>query len=84
MTRWEQIKKGLRTFLSTGEEWHAFVIGFFEILCPWKPRYYIITQETADTIGNEYHYYLAGRGAGFVTLILIVIALCKLGKESLL
>jgi len=27
----------LKTFLSTHKEWHSLVIGFFEVLCLWKP-----------------------------------------------
>jgi len=28
----------LKTFLSTHQERHTFLIGFFEVLCPWKPH----------------------------------------------
>jgi len=27
-----------KTMFSTWEEGHAFLIGLFEVLCPWKPR----------------------------------------------
>lgn len=67
----------LRTFLSTPEEWHAFLIGFFEVLCPWKPKR-LISEEQSLQIASEYHYYLAGRGLAFLTLLLILIGLCKL------
>ena len=71
MTRWQQIKKGLRTFLSTGEEWHAFVIGFCEILCPRKPRNRVISQEIGEALKSEYHYYVVGRALGVIAWILL-------------
>jgi len=67
----------------TMDELHAFVIGFFEVLCPWKPGH-LMPMEYPSPLKGEYHYYLAGRGIGLVALILIVIGLCKLGKELLL
>jgi len=67
----------------TSDELHAFVIGFCEVLCPWKPRK-PLGVATPNPLEGEYHYYLAGRAIGLVTLILIVIGLCKLGKELLL
>ena len=67
----------LRNFLNTPEEWHSFLIGFFEVLCPWPSRCYI-PKEQRDEILAEYHYYSAGRGLGFITLLLILIGLCKL------
>ena len=66
-----------RTLLSTPGEWHALLIGFFEVLCPWPARCYI-PKEQRDKILTEYHYYSAGRGFGFITLLLILIGLCKL------
>jgi hypothetical protein len=71
MTRWEQIKKGFETFLSTGEEWHAFAIGFCEILCPWPPRRHIITQQEVNSLKGEHHYYLFGRAMGIIAWILL-------------
>ena len=61
----------------TSDERHAFVIGFFEILCPWKPRY-AAPMENSTIIETEFHYYLAGRGGGFITLLLILLAIAKL------
>jgi len=40
--------------------------------------------EYPSPLMGEYHYYLAGRGIGFITLLLILIALAKLFKEVLL
>lgn len=67
MTRWEQIKEGLRTFLSTGEEWHSFVTGLCEILCPWPPRCTVCVMPYP----NEYHYYAFGRALGVIIWILL-------------
>ena len=58
-------------------EIHAFIIGFAEVLCPWPSRYRI-AREQWDEIIEEFHYYMAGRGAGFITLLLILIGLAKL------
>ena len=72
-----------RTMFSTWRERHAFLIGLFEVLCPWRPRQRPST--TVDGIlDQEYHYYLAGRAAGLPVLLLILIALAKLIEEVLL
>lgn len=59
--------KGIKpsTFLSTTEEWHAFVIGFCEVLCPWPARHKISQQNETD-IADEYHYYMWGRALGIL------------------
>jgi len=62
-------------------ELHAFAIGFFEVLCPWKARYIPLHQPPSPIEGEE-HYYLAGRGAGFIALLLILVGLIKLVKEG--
>ena len=63
--------KGIKpsTFLSTHEEWHAFVIGFCEVLCPWPPRH---------SINSEYHYYVFGRAMGVIAWLIIA----KLVQEA--
>lgn len=73
----------IRTLLSTPQEWHALVIGFFEILCPWKPRN-TISQTYALAMAGEYHYYSAGRGAGFIALLGVILLFSWLIKEVLL
>ncbi len=71
------------TKMITTDELHAFVIGAAETFCPWPARYKI-NKSVNLYIQSEYHYYLAGRGTGFLALLLILIALAKLIKEVLL
>ena len=67
-------------FLSSIDEWHSFVIGVCEIICPWKPRIPrvipVSISMTAkpqnidkDYLQNEYHYYLFGRAVGVLSWI---------------
>jgi len=67
----------------TPQEIHAFVIGFFEVLCPWEARYIPFNYPPSPVKGEE-HYYLAGRGAGIIAFVLVIIGLAKLFKEVLL
>lgn len=67
----------------TSDELHAFAIGFFETLCPWKAQYHDALPVPSPLKGEE-HYYLAGRGVGFPTLLLILIGIAKLIQEVLL
>jgi len=62
----------LKELFSTSEEWHVFLIGFFEILCPWPPR--IPVSNPQSPVSAEYHYYLGGRASG----VLAWIAIAKL------
>jgi len=62
----------LKELFSTSEEWHAFLIGFFEILCLWPPR--IPVPSPQSPVSTEYHYYLGGRAAA----VLVWIAIAKL------
>jgi len=64
-------------------EGHAFLIGFFEAACPW-PAARPPSPKSQDEINGEDHYYTGGRFIGFVTLLLILLALAKLAKEVLL
>ena len=54
------------SFLSTREEWHALVIGFCEVLCPWPPRHRSRYRELGEQIVSEYHYYMFGRAIGVI------------------
>jgi len=73
----------MSTLFNTPSERHAFVVGFFEVLCPWKPRVPISPDYPFD-IKDEYHYYLAGRGAGFIALWCVLIVVALIFKEVLL
>ena len=64
------------------DELHAFVIGFFEVLCPWEARYIPFNQSLSPVKGEE-HYYLAGRGAGFIALLCVILLFIWLIKEVL-
>lgn len=72
-----------KTLLSTHQEWHAFLIGYFESVCPW-PALRPISEDDEDALKGEYHYYVAGRAGGFLALLFIIFALACLVKEVLL
>jgi len=63
----------LKELFSTPEEWHAFLIGFFEVLCPVPQRYHM-AKDYFFRIEDEHHYYLGGRASG----VLAWIAIAKL------
>ena len=65
--------KGIKpsTFLSTHEEWHAFVEGLSEVLCPWPPRHSINSIDSINSINSEYHYYMFGRAVGVIAWLII-------------
>jgi len=73
----------MSTLFSTPAERHVFVVGFFEVLCPWKPRV-PMPERYPFPIKNEYHYYLAGRGTGFIALLCVLIVVALILKEVLL
>ena len=73
----------IKNFLSTWEERHTFLIGFFEVLCPWPARVWI-SGERLNELPAEYHYYMVGRGLGFVILLFILIGIAKFILEVLL
>ena len=61
------MKIPLHSFMNTADELHAFTIGFFEVLCPWPPRYTL----RAMPYPTEYHYYAFGRGMAVMAWIII-------------
>lgn len=69
-----------RTFLDTPQEWHASAIGFFEVLCPWPPRTWLSGPALEKLLG-EYHYYMLGRGLGFVALLFLLCGIVKFIME---
>lgn len=70
------------SFLSTSEEWHAYIIGWAETACPWWARYKV-TKEAEYGVGKEHHYYLFGRVMGLLTLLAIIIVFAKLAMVIL-
>lgn len=67
---------------STPAERHIFLIGFFEVACPWKPRA-PMPDRYPWPVKSEYHYYLGGRWAGFLALLLTLGLFITLLKEVL-
>ena len=61
----------LSTFLSTHQEWHALVIGFSEVLCPWPPRHKSMHSKLKRQISSEYHYYVFGRAVAILAWLFI-------------
>jgi len=59
----------LSEFMNACDEWHAFWIGAFEILCPFPRRYKIVSDELAEALRKEHHYYLLGRVVGLLCWI---------------
>lgn len=60
----------LKEFMNTTEEFHAFVVGFFEVLCPWPARQ-PMAKDYFFHIEDEHHYYLFGRGVGVIAWLII-------------
>ena len=69
--------KGIRpsAFLDCYQEWHAFVEGFCEVLCPWPPRHKSMHKDLRKQIVSEYHYYMFGRAAGVIAWLIIAITI---------
>lgn len=62
-------------FMNTWDEWHAFVVGWGEVVCPWVPRFSV---PTPFYLEPEYHYYLFGRAIGSFTFVGIFVAIWRL------
>jgi len=73
----------LNNVMNTPEEWHAFVVGFCEALCPWHARVWMSGDRLNELLA-EYHYYMAGRGLGFVALVFVLLGIAKFILEVLL
>lgn len=69
-----RFKKHLKRLLPTTQEWHAFIIGFGEVMPPWPPHHNLWNAAARD-VSNEYHYYMAGRTLGFFLLLLYITTL---------
>ena len=64
--------KGLefRHFLDTHEEWHAFVEGLCEVLCPW-PAKHKLSGALLNDLRGDHHYYMFGRAIGVIAWLII-------------
>ena len=65
---------------STMDEVHAFLLGFFEALPPWKGPYRY-RLPVPEYLKKEQHYYKGGRWVGFVVAVLVLIGLSLLVKQ---
>lgn len=68
--------KWLYTFLSTPEEWHAFIEGFCDVFFPFVMRYHP-SKDLREAIECEHHYYNFGRVVGFIALVWFAIGIYK-------
>ena len=68
--------KGIRlsAFLDCYQEWHAFVEGFCEVLCPWPARYQP-SEELLNDLKGEHHYYVFGRASGVIAWLIIAVVI---------
>ena len=64
-------------FLDCYQEWHAFVEGFCEVLCPWPARYGLSGQ-LLDDLKKDHHYYAFGRALGVIAWLIIAVILKEL------
>ena len=64
--------KGIRfsAFFDTYQEWHAFIEGLFEVICPWPARHGLTGQLLKDLRG-DHHYYVFGRAMGVIAWLII-------------
>jgi len=66
----EQIALDIKEFMNTCQEWHAFVEGFCEVLCPWPARHQL-TGQLLDDLQADHHYYAFGRAMGVIAWLII-------------
>jgi hypothetical protein len=60
----------LSAFMDVYQEWHAFVEGFCEVMCPWPARHRLSGELLTDLQG-DHHYYAFGRVVGVVAWLVI-------------
>jgi hypothetical protein len=41
------------------------------VLCPWPPRFKLVSQDIVNQVADEYHYYLFGRAVGVLSWLAI-------------
>jgi len=70
------IIRGIREFLNSIEEWHAFWVGAGEVMCPWRCRIAVSVAQLGY-IQKEFHYYMIGRAFGFILLLGMLVGVGK-------
>lgn len=65
------------SFLDTPEEWHAFVVGFFEGFTLFIPSRFE-PAKGRGLVEHEFWYYQFGRGTGMIAVVLIGVGIAKL------
>lgn len=63
--------------MNTPDEWHSFIVGFFEGATGFI-RARFIPIKTERMVDNEYWYYSYGRGIGLVAFVLGLFGLARL------
>jgi len=61
----------IKEFLSTPEEWHSLVTGFFHSF--YKRREIPVSMRRE--LSEEYHYYVCGRGIGHIAKFIGIVAI---------
>lgn len=73
--------KWFYTFMDTPQEWHSWVIGLSEVICPWRPMLtkfgLTAPQKELRYVKKEWHYYMFGRASGVFVLVVILGAFIK-------
>ena len=64
--------KGLNIhgFMDVYQEWHAFVEGLCEVLCPWPAKHQLSGQLLKE-LKADHHYYVFGRAIGVIAWLII-------------
>ena len=78
----------LKEFMNDPDEWHSFLLGLFEILCPVRPRFRLDYASSVDDdetskklhelhlmIVKEAWYYRFGMTLGFIIWVVGISAL---------
>ena len=65
----------IKEILSTPDEWHSLVTGFFHSFYRSRkpPEAYM-----EEVLSPEYHYYVCGRGLGHITKAVLFTAIAVL------
>ncbi len=64
-------------FMNTMHEWHSFLEGWCEVICPVHPVI-AYPEDVKKMIASEHWYYAAGRAFGVLTWVAIIIGGIKI------